>query len=113
MPSFPKVEGGRDFDEEVEDRIRLTHAYNQHITDSNTRALSARAQYKSQDLESSGAISGISGVDHERKKKKTEKIRRDSKQNDRLAGMVGLQSSQSRLHFGQTRVKFSMAKHRQ
>ena len=24
LPSFPKVEGGRDFDEEVEDRIRMT-----------------------------------------------------------------------------------------
>ena len=47
MPTFPKVEGGRDFDEEVEDRIRLTHAYNQRITDSNTRALSARAHYNS------------------------------------------------------------------
>ena len=24
LPSFPKIEGGRDFDEEVEERIRLT-----------------------------------------------------------------------------------------
>lgn len=24
IPNFPQVEGGRDFDEEVEDRIRLT-----------------------------------------------------------------------------------------
>jgi hypothetical protein len=28
-PNFPQVEGGRDFDEEVEDRIRLTRAYNE------------------------------------------------------------------------------------
>lgn len=46
LPSFPKVEGGRDFDEEVEERIRLTHAYNTQIADSNIRALSARGLMK-------------------------------------------------------------------
>ena len=30
-PAFPQVEGGRDFDEEVEDRIRLTRAYNEQV----------------------------------------------------------------------------------
>jgi hypothetical protein len=30
-PTFPQVEGGRDFDEEVEDRIRLTRAYNEQV----------------------------------------------------------------------------------
>ena len=100
MPSFPKVEGGRDFDEEVEDRIRLTHAYNQHITDSNTRALSARAHYKSQDLESSGNISGVSGLEIEKKRKKTEKNLRDIRPSDRLAGMIGFQNSQPRQTVG-------------
>lgn len=27
-PRFPRVEGGRDFDEEIDERIQLTHAYN-------------------------------------------------------------------------------------
>lgn len=58
-PTFPKVEGGRDFDEEVEDRIRLTHAYNSQIADSNTRALSSRGLIKTAEVESSASLSGL------------------------------------------------------
>ena len=49
LPIFPQLEGGRDFDEEVEERIRLTQAYNRQISDENTRALSARNILKPQD----------------------------------------------------------------
>ena len=57
LPSFPKVEGGRDFDEEVEERIRLTHAYNTQIADSNTRALSARGLIKTAEVDSTANLS--------------------------------------------------------
>jgi hypothetical protein len=39
LPNFPQVEGGRDFDEEVEDRIRLTKAYNEQVAASKLRTL--------------------------------------------------------------------------
>ena len=56
LPSFPKVEGGRDFDEEVEERIWLTHAYNSQIADSNTRALSARGLHRTAEVDSPGNL---------------------------------------------------------
>ena len=52
LPSFPNIEGGRDFDEEVEERIRMTAAYNSRIADSNVRALSARGIVRTSELES-------------------------------------------------------------
>ena len=51
LPIFPQLEGGRDFDEEVEERIRLTQAYNRQISEENTRALSARNILKPQDMD--------------------------------------------------------------
>ena len=62
LPSFPNVEGGRDFDEEVEERIRLTQAYNSRIADSNTRALSARGVVRTAEVD---AGSNLLTIDHE------------------------------------------------
>ena len=35
LPSFPNIEGGRDFDEEIEERIKLTQAYHSQVAGSN------------------------------------------------------------------------------
>ena len=75
MPQFPRVEGGRDFDEEVEDRIRLTHAYNNHIAESNSRALSDRGNFKTAEIEGSSAMSMV-GIDTTNKKKKKKSERK-------------------------------------
>ena len=72
LPSFPNVEGGRDFDEEVEDRIRLTQAYNSRITDSNTRALSARGVVRTAEVET-----GVGLLAGQTEKKPKTKHRRD------------------------------------
>lgn len=116
MPSFPKVEGGRDFDEEVEDRIRLTHAYNSQIADSNTRALSARGAIKTAEVESVATVSprggGGSGSKGKDKRKQERAI------NEKVLAIAsngGNSNSYSRNHqsLSMTRIKFSMAKHRQ
>ena len=56
LPSFPNIEGGRDFDEEVEERIRMTQAYNSRISDDNTRALSARGVMRTTEIESGSSL---------------------------------------------------------
>ena len=117
MPTFPKVEGGRDFDEEVEDRIRLTHAYNSHIAESNTRALSARGQVKTAEVESAVTLS-VQGLDTEKKKKKTETAKKDRAVNDKVMAVMSNAGNSNRLSRHHSvpvpaRVKFSMGKHRQ
>ena len=85
MPTFPQVEGGRDFDEEVEDRIRLTHAYNSHIAELNTRALTDRGNYKTAEIEGSATMS-VEGTD---KKKKKEKRKKEKALNDKIQAIPG------------------------
>ena len=98
MPSFPKVEGGRDFDEEVEDRIRLTHAYNSHIEESNTRALSARGQIKTAEVESSASLS-VTGLETDVKKKKG-KHKKHKSITEKVNGMTSSNGGISRNNLG-------------
>ena len=113
LPSFPKVEGGRDFDEEVEERIRLTHAYNSHIADSNTRTLSARGLIKTAEVESSASLS-VSGLETETKNKRNKKEKSINDKVQAFTSNGNISKSFSRHNtMPITRAKFSMAKHRQ